>query len=70
MCKIFAPVDPFDKIFSPAQTATVPDELCKRANTLQFHDADIKFPLTRKLVRPASKSLKTTFKYVRPSVAI
>lgn len=48
----------------------MPDELCKRANTMQFHDAAIKFPLTRKLVRPASKSLKTTFKYVRPSVAI
>lgn len=52
------------------QTATVPNELCKRENTMQFHDAAIKFPLTRKLVRPSSKSLRTTFKYVRPSVAM
>ena len=52
------------------QTATVPNEMCKRDQTKQFHDADIKFPLTRKVVRPSSKSVKTTFKYVRPSVAM
>ena len=44
--------------------------MCKRDQTKQFHDADIKFPLTRKVVRPSSKSVKTTFKYVRPSVAM
>lgn len=30
------------------RTAIVPAALCKRANTLQFHDSKIKFPLTRK----------------------
>ena len=52
------------------KTATIPNEMCKRDNTTQFHADDIKFPLTHKCVRPSSKSLKTTFKYVRPSVAI
>jgi large subunit ribosomal protein L18Ae len=52
------------------KTATVPNEFCKRDNTKQFHADDISFPLTHKLVRPSSKTLKTTFKYVRPSVAI
>jgi large subunit ribosomal protein L18Ae len=31
------------------RTATVPAAMCKRANTLQFHDSKIKFPLTRKV---------------------
>lgn len=52
------------------KTATVPDENCKRLNTTQFHGTELRFPLTHKLVRPASKSLKTTYKYARPSVAI
>lgn len=51
------------------KTATISDEACKRLQTTQFH-GDIKFPLTHKVVRPSSKALKTTFKYVRPSVAI
>jgi hypothetical protein len=30
------------------KTATVPASACKRANTLQFHDSKIKFPLTHR----------------------
>jgi large subunit ribosomal protein L18Ae len=52
------------------KTATVANEFCKRDNTKQFHADDISFPLTHKVVRPSSKTMKTTFKYVRPSVAI
>lgn len=54
------------------KTATIPDEMCKRANTTQFHGDGLRFPLTSasKRVRPSSKSLKTTFKYVRPSFAM
>lgn len=52
------------------KTATVKSSDTKRANIQQFHDSKIKFPLTRKVVRPSSRVFKTTFKAVRPSVAI
>ena len=52
------------------KTATVKSSDCKRANIQQFHDSNIKFPLTRRMVRPSSRVYKTTFKAVRPSVAI
>ena len=52
------------------KTAAVPDELTKRDATKQFHGEELRFPLTRKVIRPASKSLRTTYKYVRPSTAM
>lgn len=52
------------------KTATVKAADCKRANTQQFHDSKIKFPLARRMVRPSSRVFKTTFKAVRPNVAI
>lgn len=52
------------------RTGVVPASKCKRANTLQFHDSKIKFPLTRKVLRPESRTYKSTFKANRPSVAM
>ena len=52
------------------KTGIVPAKLCKRANTRQFHDLNIKFPLAQKIMRPSSKTYKTTFKAVRPNVAV
>lgn len=50
------------------KTATVPDELCKRENTKQFHAKDIKFPLVFKKIRPPSRKLKTTYKASKPNL--
>ena len=33
------------------KTATIKAKDCKRDNTKQFHNSEIKFPLTRKMVR-------------------
>lgn len=52
------------------KTATLKAADCKRTNTKQFHDSKIQFPLTRRLARPSSRKFKTTFKAVRPNVAI
>merc|ERR1712232_1250688 len=52
------------------KTATIPASKCKRDNIKQFHDSKIKFPLTHKIVRPSSQVYKTTFKAVRPNVAM
>jgi large subunit ribosomal protein L18Ae len=52
------------------KTATVPASACKRANTLQFHDSKIKFPLTRRLARPSAPEFRTLYKATRPSVAM
>jgi large subunit ribosomal protein L18Ae len=48
----------------------VPASACKRANTLQFHDSKIKFPLTHNALRPSSKVFKTLYKAKRPNVAL
>jgi large subunit ribosomal protein L18Ae len=48
----------------------VPASACKRANTLQFHDSKIKFPLTRRLARPSAPEFRTLYKATRPSVAM
>jgi large subunit ribosomal protein L18Ae len=48
----------------------VPASKCKRANTLQFHDSKIKFPLTHKLARPSSAEYRTLYKANRPNVAM
>ena len=52
------------------KTATVTAAQCKRAATQQLHDSKISFPLTRKVLRPSSRKYRTTFKAVRPNVAI
>ncbi|KAK9808494.1 hypothetical protein WJX73_000888 [Symbiochloris irregularis] len=52
------------------KTATVPAAMCKRDNTKQFHDSKIKFPLTRRVLRPSSRQHKTVFKAARPNVAM
>lgn len=48
----------------------VPAALTKRANIKQFHDSKIKFPLTRKVVRPAEPQYRSIFKGKRPNTAI
>jgi large subunit ribosomal protein L18Ae len=50
------------------KTATVDFKLCKRDNTKQFHNANIKFPLVYRKVRPPTRKLKTTFKASRPNL--
>merc|ERR1712032_687141 len=52
------------------KTAIVKPSLCKREHVTQFHDPKIQFPMVRKVMRPPSKSLRTIFKYKRPSVAM
>jgi large subunit ribosomal protein L18Ae len=43
---------------------------CKRPATQQLHDSKISFPMTRKMLRPSSRKFRTTFKAVRPNVAL
>ncbi|KAG8077486.1 hypothetical protein GUJ93_ZPchr0007g5119 [Zizania palustris] len=50
------------------KTATVHFKLCKRDNTKQFHNSNIKFPLVYRKVRPPTRKLKTTFKATRPNL--
>ena len=50
------------------KTATVHFKLCKRDNTKQFHNSEIKFPLVYRKVRPPTRKLKTTFKASRPNL--
>jgi len=52
------------------KTATVPSNQCKRVAVTMMHNKDISFPVQQKIVRPISKSLKTTFKYKRPSACM
>lgn len=49
------------------RTAILAAKDTKKASTQQFHNANIKFPLTHRLPRPANKSQRTTFKASRPS---
>lgn len=52
------------------KTAEVADEDCKRVGTTEFHNADISFPVMRKITRPPTKSMRTIFKYKRPDVSM
>ena len=52
------------------KTATVASNKCKRVAVTMMHDPKISFPLSQKVVRPISKSLRTTFKYKRPSACM
>ena len=36
----------------------------------QFHDSKIRFPITRKVVRPSEAKFRTIFKANRPSTAM
>eukprot|EP01036_Dinobryon_divergens_P026341 gene26341-34974_t len=49
------------------RTATVPAKDCKRLNVTQFHNSKIKFPLPHRILRPATKQLRTVFTANRPS---
>ena len=52
------------------KTATVDWQSCKRANTKQFHNEKISFPITHKLARPTAPQFKTVFKAKRPTVSM
>lgn len=52
------------------KTAVLKPKECRRTGTTDYHNQDIKFPLTHKVIRPSLKSMKTTFKYVRPATAM
>lgn len=52
------------------KTAVIPSNKCIRETSLMMHDPKIKFPVVQKIVRPPSKSMKTTFKYTRPSACL
>eukprot|EP01026_Neomeris_dumetosa_P070715 TRINITY_DN70808_c0_g1_i2.p3 TRINITY_DN70808_c0_g1~~TRINITY_DN70808_c0_g1_i2.p3 ORF type:complete len:182 (-),score=1.66 TRINITY_DN70808_c0_g1_i2:753-1298(-) len=52
------------------KTATVKPSECKKVSVTQFHNSKIKFPITRKMMRPSSPQYKTTFKARRPNAAI
>merc|ERR1711920_468749 len=52
------------------RTAVIPPGRCRREATKQFHDKNIKFPLTRRILRPSCKKYKTLFKGSRPNLAM
>ena len=52
------------------KTATVAAAATKRDATKQFHSSTIKFPLTTGRARASSRTHKTIFKAVRPTVAM
>jgi large subunit ribosomal protein L18Ae len=52
------------------KTATVPASSCRRANTIQFHDSKIRFPVTRRTARPSAPEYRTLYKASRPNVAM
>lgn len=52
------------------KTATIAAAACKRPSMQQFHDSKIRFPLVRRMARPSTRTHKTTFKAVRPNVAL
>ena len=50
------------------RTSIVPNSECRRTQTTQYHDQNLKFPKTVNLKRPPTKSLSSTFKAVRPTL--
>merc|ERR1712228_1031858 len=44
------------------RTSIVPNSECRRTQTTQYHDQNLKFPKTVNLKRPPTKSLSSTFK--------
>jgi len=51
------------------KTKEVPAAETRRANIKQFHDRNIKFPLTRRIPRAPLKKFNTTFKAKRPNMS-
>jgi large subunit ribosomal protein L18Ae len=49
------------------RTAAVPAKDCKRASTIQFHNSKLRFPLPHRILRPASKQLRSVFAALRPN---
>eukprot|EP00898_Chlorokybus_atmophyticus_P002823 jgi/Chlat1/3541/Chrsp23S03798 len=52
------------------KTARVKPSECRRENTKQFHNSQIRFPKSFRLIRPSSRSLKTTYKAHRPTMFV
>eukprot|EP00216_Chloropicon_sp_CCMP2111_P006643 CAMPEP_0198235806 /NCGR_PEP_ID=MMETSP1446-20131203/1706_1 /TAXON_ID=1461542 ORGANISM="Unidentified sp, Strain CCMP2111" /NCGR_SAMPLE_ID=MMETSP1446 /ASSEMBLY_ACC=CAM_ASM_001112 /LENGTH=179 /DNA_ID=CAMNT_0043917193 /DNA_START=35 /DNA_END=574 /DNA_ORIENTATION=- len=52
------------------KTATLKDEECKRPNVIQLHKEGLKFPMPQPYARPSEKKYRSTFKAVRPNVAL
>lgn len=52
------------------KTAEIPAELVKRPGVKQFLSAKIRFPITRRLVRPSSRVHKSLFQDRRPNCAM
>eukprot|EP01023_Acetabularia_acetabulum_P033645 TRINITY_DN314_c0_g1_i2.p2 TRINITY_DN314_c0_g1~~TRINITY_DN314_c0_g1_i2.p2 ORF type:complete len:182 (+),score=21.39 TRINITY_DN314_c0_g1_i2:363-908(+) len=52
------------------KTAVLKASECKRPSVTQFHNSKIKFPITRKMLRPSKPEFKTTFKAKRPNAAV
>jgi large subunit ribosomal protein L18Ae len=49
------------------RTATVKSKDVKRPGTLQFIDSKLKFPLPHRILRPATKDVKSVFSALRPN---
>jgi len=49
------------------RTAAVAPKLCKRTSTMQFHKSGLKFPLPHRIMRSATKSVKSVFSATRPN---
>ena len=50
------------------KTHVLENHQCRRESTTMFHDDAVKFPDGNKHIRCTSKTYKTTFKAVRPTV--
>ena len=53
--------------YNPELHGDVPPVAVKRPSVVQFLDSQIKFPLSHRIPRPASKSLRATFTARRPT---
>jgi len=49
------------------KTAVIKAKDCKRVNTLQFHNASIKFRLLHRIPRASNKDFRSTFSATKPS---
>eukprot|EP01041_Mallomonas_annulata_P001263 gene1263-2440_t len=56
-----------NKSIQVIRTATVAAKDCKRPNTLQYHNSKIQFPLPHRILRPATRQLRSVFSAVRPN---
>merc|ERR1712037_1084081 len=52
------------------KTAIIPDERVKRANSLQYMEEGLKFPLVQQKMRAPIKSMRTLYKGRRPNLCM